>query len=713
MKRSSTLIILFMIFFSTLVFSEETIEEEEISVDSSEEIVITATKNEENRYQTTLPVETVKKEEIEEKMPVTASELAGNLPGVSLQGPAGNYFLNPAIRGLGGRRVVMVIDGARIDTEKTVGVTGYFVDAQDLSRLEVVRGPGSVLYGSDALGGIVSFFSTDPFEHKGLNAGNKFFYASNNSEISNFTSAGWSNEKFALRVTAKYRDADEMVTGSGETLENTSYTDKNYSLKLGYRPIKNHTLRLSGYLFDGGTIGKAATAGDDEKRRRINFPKDRHYLGTLSYDIDNGEFFKKTSFSFYYDYTDRHQHVETYLIPWITDHSNKTLDNVNDKYGDFISTGWNINTTIQPFTFTKITFGTDGNFKNLNSREVAQSMRTLPTGELLPPDVIYPFDDSYQLDLALFSQVEQLINEKIALKGGARYDFIKTSYLYDYGTYENNEVMSSYAGKTESITNHAFSGNAGAVYSPFDFLNLTFNVGRAFRAPTLREKYAVVESCKGRYIGNQDLKPEASLNFDLGIKGRKSFFSYEAYGFATLIDNYIAGMPTGNSNEYKYENIVEAGLYGGEVKVVFDFRKLFWKIGLKLTESIAYVYGEDRKENVALPNIPPFVNNTGVRIYSEPFSFVKSVFGEFTLIHNAEQNRINPALNTGSEEEKETPSYTVFNTSIGLRTKDYAGFSAGLMFGIDNLTDKTYRNHLSPNDEMGRNVKIGINLNYN
>ena len=70
----------------------------------------------------------------------------------------------------------MLIDGQRIDTEKTVGVTGYFVEVQDIKQMEVMKGPGSVLYGSDAISGVVNLISKDVLDIKGFSAGNTFIY---------------------------------------------------------------------------------------------------------------------------------------------------------------------------------------------------------------------------------------------------------------------------------------------------------------------------------------------------------------------------------------------------------------------------------------------------------------------------------------------------------------------------------------------------------
>lgn len=686
--------------------------EDEIVAEIEEEIVVTSSGIEKNRLYTMQPVDVVDTEEINEEMPVTATEVLKQIPGVSLSSPAGGFFSNPIIRGLGGRRVIMVIDGQRIDTEKTVGVTGYFVEVQDLKQMEVMKGPGSVLYGSDAISGVINLISKDVLDMYGFSAGNTLIYGTNNREASDYVYAGWGNKKVAFKLMGKFRDSVNMTDGSGNELENSFYEDRNYSFKFAWKPANRHILRANGSFYDGGDIGKTANSGDDAKRRRIYFPKDRHYMANLKYEIKDYRIIKKTSFAVYTDFTDRLQHVDFYTGAWIDDRTVTDLDQTVEKNGNFFNLGWAYSTTLKPLKFTEIIFGTDGHYKHLDMKQTSQSMQVLPNGKTLPAEYTYPFDDSSQTKAAVFLQAEQLFFEQLALKAGARYDVIHTEYFYNEETYENNSIYGDRAGETSSKLDHAFSGNIGLLYSPFKELIVSFNFGRAFRSPTLREKYAIVDSCKGRYIGNDELEPEASLNFDLGIKGKIKYFIYEVYGFTTLVDNLIAGYPTENDNEYKYENVVDARLYGAEGRLIFNYPDMVWKFGMKVSTSLGYVYGENAAEDKPLPNIPPLKNIDSLRLYLGTFSFIDKVFAEARFTWNSEQDRINPGLNTGSVEETVSGSYYLFDLLFGLSTRSFQGFTTKLNFSIFNIADAAYRDHLSPINGMGRNMKIGLNLNY-
>ena len=202
------------------------------------------------------------------------------------------------------------------------------------------------------------------------------------------------------------------------------------------------------------------------------------------------------------------------------------------------------------------------------------------------------------------------------------------------------------------------------------------------------------------------------LILTLELREKIKYFVYELYGFTTLVDNLIAGYPTENDNEYKYENVVDARLYGTEGKITFDYPDMAWKFGMKLSSSVGYVYGENAAEDEPLPNIPPLKNIDSIRLYLGSFAFVEKIFAEGRFTWNSKQDRINPGLNTGSVEETETGSYYLFDALLGFSSLPFHGFRTKLNFSVFNIADATYRDHLSPINGMGRNIKLGVTLNY-
>ena len=662
-------------------------------VHEMDDVVVTSTRNTTTKLNTTVPVDAIRRTDLDEGMAVNVGEAIEQVPGVSLNSPSGVYFTNPNIRGLGGRRVIMLIDGRRIDTEKTMGVTGYFVGMNDIERIEIVRGPGSVLYGSDALGGVVNILTSDPLARKGLLADYRMTVGSNNSEVTNYFDVGWANDWFGFKGSAWFREADNYTTGNGDTVKNSFYEDRIFSMKMAFRPHPKHTLRLMGDVYLGGDIGKAENDADREKFRRVHFPDDRHYMGMLSYEaVDLSEHCLKLHLSGYFDITDRHQNMEFYT----EDYSRLVTD--KHKYGDFITFGASTYTVFEFWTGNDLTFGADSWHKSLDMKETTQAV--IPGIETVITDT-KPFDGAKQLGGGVFLQNEQTFGERWKLSGGVRWDGVNNEYPQD------DE-------KTQSDFDQAVSGNLGLLFHPIQSMSLTLNGGRAFRSPTLKEKFVEISSCKGDLCGNPDVKPETSWNIDAGLKGYWKFLTYEFYVFNVFITDFITLQDSTRDNcQYEYTNIGEAWLIGGEGRLTFDFDHIYKNLGIKVWTSASYVRGEDRKNGNPLPQIAPFKNRTGIRFYGSNRPILKRFHLEFVGRYNAEQDRVAPASSASSDVEQATGEYFLADASMGFRFEPFGpGISIDTFLKISNLADTGYRDHLSTIDGMGRNFKLGLAVKY-
>ncbi len=657
------------------------------------DVVVTATRGRSTRLNTTVPVDAVRRREIEERMSGNVGEAVEETPGVALNSPAGGYFTNPNIRGLGGRRVILLIDGRRVDTEKTMGVTGYFVGMNDIERIEIVRGPGSVLYGSDALGGVVNLITIDPLQQGGLTADYRLTVGSNNSEIGNFTGFGWANERFGVRASAWLREADNYNTGNGKHVMNSFYRDRIFSLKLAYRPHPRHTLRLLGDVYLGENIGKAENGADREKYRRVTFPEDRHYMTMLSYEgVDLADRVTKLHLSGYFDFTDRHQRMAFYT----EDYSRQVTD--KHKYGDFMTVGATVFSTFTFWENNDLTFGGDTWHKFLSLKETTQAV--LP-GIEAPMSEARPLDDTRQFGGGVFLQDEQRFGEKWKLSGGVRWDGIENEYP------EKDEKM-------QTDFDQAVSGNLGLLYQPIRSMSLTLNGGRAFRSPTLKEKFVEVSSCKGDLCGSPDVRPETSWNIDAGLKGYWKFLTYEFYFFNVFITDYITLRESDRDNcQYEYTNIGKAWLIGGESRLTFDFDHIYKNLGIKFWTSASYVRGEDRNSSDPLPQIPPLRAQAGIRFYGGSAPVLKRFYVEALGRYNARQDRVAPGSAATSDVEKPTGSYFLADASLGFRFRPFdPGIAVSTFLKVANIADTSYRDHLSTVEGMGRNIKIGLAVHY-
>ncbi len=656
-------------------------------------VVVTATRSTTSKLNTTVAVDALRQSDLEKTMPTNVGDAVEQVPGVSLNSPAGVFFSNPNIRGLGGRRVIMLLDGRRMDTEKTMGVTGYFVGMGDVKRIEVVRGPGSILYGSDALGGVVNIITPDPLDQDGASADYRLTLGSNNGEIANEVAGGWANEVFGVKSRVLLREADDYTTGGGDRIANSDFKDRIFSLKMALRLHPKHTLRLLGDAYLGGDIGKAESEADREAFRRVHFPHDRHYMAMLSYDgVDLGGPWMKLHLSGYFDYTDRHQHMGFYT----EDYSRIVTD--KHKYGEFMSMGGSTYALLNPWTGNDLTFGGDFFHKTLNMEDTTQA--AIP-GIETPVTRVNPFDGARQVGGGVFLQDQQNFGERWILIGGVRWDGIDNDYPQD----EED---------TQTDFDQAVSGNLGLLFHPIESMSLTLNGGRAFRSPTLKEKFVEVSSCKGDLCGNPDVRPETSWNLDAGIKGYWDFLTYEAYFFNIFINDYITLDASDRENcQFEYTNIGEAWLIGGEGRLTFDFQHIYKSLGLKFWSSFSYVRGEDRRNGEPLAQVPPLRNRSGIQFYGSSRPVLKRFYVEFVTKYNARQDRIAPAEEGATEVEKVTGEYFLMDASLGFKFMPFTpGISVDAFLKASNLADTAYRDHLATIDGMGRNLKLGLAVHY-
>ena len=660
-----------------------------------DDTVVTTTRRRTERLATTIPVDVLSRESLDELLPVALGDVLSAAPGLSTVKPSGGYFQNPSIRGLGGRRVVILVDGRRIDTEKTMGVTGYFVDLASVQRVEIVRGPGSVLYGSDAIGGVINIITVDPLSRDGVSAGYRLTTDTNSGLLSNALRVGWSSERFALEITGRYREAGDYETGDGERIETSGYSDGTVGLKLAWRPSEHHVLRLNGDGFFGMNLGKAANELDDEKRRRILFPHDRHAMARLAYEGSGlSRLVEAVSIDAWFDLTDRLQRVRFWNDLEVQPNH---LTSVVEKQGDFRMLGGTGTVSLGPAEGNALTIGVDGSYKLMDQ---VQRSHAVIGGDVKAPIEVSLMDGTSMWSVGAFAQDEHRFGRRWRLLAGLRWDGHGGRHEA-----EGEEPTTSF--------DNAVSGNLGLLFHPTPSMALSLNLGRAFRAPTAKEKFLTIDSCKGRLRGSTDVVPEHSTNVDLGWKGVWGPLTYELYAFSVLIEDFISLAAADEVATYDYTNIGLAWLVGGETRLALDFPRLLGPVGLRIAGALSYVRGEDLETGDPLAQIPPLGVRSSVRFYGTQPPGLRSFYLEASLRCAAAQDRVSPAGSVSADTEATTGAYLTADVGLGMRfAAGSLGLSPGLFVRVENLADTGYRDHLSSVAAMGRTVRIGFSLDY-
>ncbi len=674
--------------------------EDEVGIDSDEpeevgsepvamqDIVVTATRRNQSKAEASVPVDRIDAARMSEIMPVTVADVASESPGVELISPAGVFFRNPSIRGLGGRRVVMLVDGQRIDTEKTVGVTGYFVDVGNLDRVEVLRGPGSVLYGSDALGGVINMLTVSPLDQRGLLARSRTTVASNNGEIGNWSTLGWSDGSWGLRLSTVAREAGNYRTGDGEVIGNSYYEDRGLTVDAARRFGGGHTLRLQASLYEASPIGKAVSPDDDDKLRRIHFPEDRHDSLQISYEaLDLSSTVLRVAMAVFASRTMREQRAHLHSPDW------SRIISRTDKEGDFVTLGVTPHASLALGRDHVLTVGMDGFYKRMEQRQTVQAF---VAGIDTPSESSVPIDAAESMMAGLFAQDEHRFNAHWLGVVGGRGDVVRLSFP------EGHETSRS--------TDQSFTGNAGLVYQPSEDASISLNVGRAFRAPTLKEKFVEQAACQGVLCGRASVKPEKTWNFDFGVRGSLGKLSYELYDFLILADDFISLMPSVDAAcDYEYTNVRRSLLYGGETRWQYVF-SLPGQMDVEVWTSAAAVMGESLSKGEPLPAIPPLRLASGFRI-SQGSRRASSFYAEANVRYSLVQDRVVSTAEDSSESV--TGAYAISNAGLGFRAPSTdLGVAIDTYLRVTNLANTGFRDHLSVVDGMGRNVKLGLGITY-
>lgn len=670
-----------------------------------DEVVVTATRLEERRFDVPTSVELIPLEDLNRSNPATAAQPLAEIPGVSLSS-AGYWSSIPIIRGLGGNRVLVLIDGDR-ENNLWAGRSPItpFIDIGNVERIEVVKGPASVLYGTDALGGVVNVISKQP------NFSKTDKWSLLNHAESRYSSVddGWSGLysiagggyglDFSLTVTA--RDADSYKDGDGHEVENSQFKGKSFAFKGRYflDEAQNHDLSINVNSHNISDMGVPTKQG----ARYSHFSK---------FDTD--------TYKLAYHGHDLGWLRDLHVRGWYVDQERiyegnipSTTSPVYKLKGNDIETsalGVSLQGEVDINSRNRLVFG--GEFVNEESDgdeyiTVKRNGNDSTAKEL----TFKPIPDSSRDHFSFFAQDRIYFGERTTVLTGLRYDYFVANaedVLFITDSYNGNGALTgsqtaiNYFGKK---SDDAVTFNLGLVYSLTENLNLTCNLSSGFRAPDIFERYST-RSGSYMMIGNPELNPEYSYNGDLGVKFNYSRLRGAVSGFYSQVTDYIDLVNNGNTfagmESREFVNVTEAELYGADGSLEFDLLEK-----LSVYGNLAYVVGRDRNSHDRLNTIPPLNGMLGAR-WHDQLSNGLSYWFDFDGNCYAAQKHPAPG-------ENETPGYTIFNLHGGIKF-DYGSFKdITLSVNIENLFDKTYRNHLNTMDfynDPGFNVITAVKVSF-
>ncbi|MBN2354864.1 TonB-dependent receptor [candidate division KSB1 bacterium] len=677
------------------------------------EINITSLRFQTDLNDVSIPMNVVGADKIAATAPVTVSDALQEQSGVSLHRD-GIWGTSISIRGLSRNSIVTLIDGNRIDTATDLAAGLSLFDLYNIERIEVIKSAASALYGSGAMGGVVNIISKQGWYQEKVYAKANLIggYASaNRGAMGHFRMQAGGRNWYSI-LSGSLRQADDMRTPRG-VLSNSQFEDDHLSLRQAFKPFENHEIKLDYQRSTAYDVGIPGGNPLFPSQAKVTYPKEKRELASLEYNLKRPlSFLTHVSMKIFSQNILRDVENIPFMvnnIPATDTTPAKRVSVLEIKPGATHDTeGLQLQTQWLSSADHFMIFGLDAWQKDYKGHR-SKTMQT----DILNPDGSVkstmiktvgdlPLPDSYYRSIGVYAQDEwRLLSNRLALSLGGRIDEIKTQNeralnpVYEIvNGVRNDHPQNQQIMWPERVSyNRSWSVNFGGLIHANKNLDVTLNLAKSFRAPSLEERYQYIDLGNMIKLGDPDLKPEQGNYIDFGIRlffDRVNFSGNLFYNKLSDLVTESTGTFEGRSALYK-ANIGEATLYGS------DFSMELNPVGNQIIYlQGSYVHGQDDVQNVPLPQIAPLNGSIGIRSAILPLCTT-----QLSAIIFADQERI-------AEGEIKTGGYSYFNFYINSKPFRVAGLQMSLMVGVENFTDKTYRNHLATNRgeiniEPGRN----------
>ena len=662
----------FSILFSSLGYGTKTLDiqlpsEEDIIVQLSPtaiemEEVIVSTPFHQLQSENVMKVERATVDELKKSGALNLSEGISNLAGVESI-TTGSGIGKPVIRGLSSNRVLVYTQGVRLENQQFGDEHGLGLSSSGLESVEVIKGPASLLYGSDALGGVLYLNPEKYALADSTEVDARGIYYSNT--LGTEANAGFktSGEKLKFLIRGNYAAHSDYETGDNERVTNTRYKETDLKAGVGFRnDLYKGDLR---YNYNSSKLGIPEELGEQTTSKEIIYPYQWVQNHVLS--LDNSFYLNKSSLDFKMGYIfNNRKEFENSPDPALEMH----LGTINYDL--------------------KYNFPKKGNLDLIMGVQGMHQTNSNFGEEILIPDAMIN-------DVGILGTGHYHL-EKFDFQAGLRYDH----RLIDAEAHGMPGTEGHIAAVERSF--NSYNGAVGVKYDFLEELTARLNLATGFRAPNLAEMTSngSHEGANRYEIGNPDLDNEQNYQLDLALEYRHQHVEFFTNAFYNHVNNYIYLQPTGGiiNGDDVYEYVQNnAKLYGGEAGFHLHPHPVDW---LHFESSYELVIGKQENGNY-LPLIPAQSVLNTLRFEPQEFNWINDSYFSVSLKTVFEQK------NTGMFETS-SDGYSLLNAGFG-GAFELGPTELNLQLSGTNLLNKTYIAHLSrlkpdgiPN--MGRNVVI-------
>ncbi|REK48578.1 MAG: TonB-dependent receptor [Bacteroidetes bacterium] len=701
---------------------------------SLQEIVISASKFEEKKSDVPAQIKSISSREIQFQNPATSADMLSNTGLVTVQkSQLGGG--SPIMRGFEANKILLVVDGVRMNNAIYRG--GHLqniitMDNSVLEKTEIVFGPGSVIYGSDALGGVIHFHTKKPVLNHTYkpyiartNAFARYSSASDENTVHADVNLGWkkiasftsiSGSQFGdlrqgnrrnpfygdwgkrLFYVERFGDRDSMIAND----------DFNVQIQSGYKQYDV----LQKFLFQPGDFNshelnfQYSTTNDIPRYDRLNTLQNglprfaEWYYGPQDRIMGAYTFNNKLSGRFH----DHFRVLAAYQKIEESRHDRRfNSNNLNHRTEtvDVFSVNADVEKNISKH---EIRYGLEGVYNKVNS--VAEREHKI-TGVRSALDTRYPDGGSEMLNAAFFITDQWEISEKFILSGGARLSYVKLDAQF------RDTTFFPFPFKTISQENISANGHAGIVVKAKEGWNFFTRASSGFRAPNVDDLAKVFESVPGNVVvPNPDLKPEYVYSTEIGItKYFEDKLKFEGNAYYAWYRDAISTAPSlfAGADSIVYsgqlsrvtssQNNQNAYMYGFSATLTAELNEFF-----TLESALAYSYARISTDSTDYPldHIPPVSGKTSIQLNLKKFQ------SEFSVYYNGWKHLSDYNMfgedNFNNATQFGNPAWYTLN----LKASYQVHRNIRIQGAIENILDKNYRVFASGISAPGRNYVFTV-----
>ncbi|MCD0487066.1 TonB-dependent receptor [Pedobacter sp. MC2016-14] len=670
------------------------------SVIEGREVVITGSPASSDNRKNSTSVTTVSKADLLYRPSTNLIDALSRVPGVS-QITTGPAISKPVIRGLSYNRVVTLSNGVKQQGQQWGDEHGIEIDQYSADRVEVLKGPASLMYGSDALGGVINIIDGLPAPDGIIRGEFLTNYATNNGLTGSSLMLQGNDNGLIYKVRGSYKNAYSYKTPT-EYVPNSGFNETNIggqiglNKKWGYAHLDASVFKTNIGFFDAAGRNAAGELIDEDgnifsshqKTRTLDYAKQdiRHYKIALNTNILLGDGSLKGTLGYQHNLR---KELEAAGSDGLALFLNSYTYSYDLRYSFKQVNGW---APVLGF-----------------SGEIVHSLNTTGAEQLIPDYDSQAFGG--------FAFVKKTWNND-TFNAGARFDYRKMTGKAFNGDTEFDAFSNKFSHVTAAL---------GYTHEFNDAFSFKANAGSAFRAPNIAElsSNGVHEGVFRYEVGNPNLKPEQSYQFDASFDYSNQYLSASIGGFANTINNYIYYNTDGTTKEVEDEdggltdfpvyNFVQDNAFLRGIEAALTLHPVSF---LHFENGFSYTRATNRTTKQSLPFIPAATLRNELR-------FEPKIAGTANSYVSVGIDNFFKQTKTDSFEIA-TAGYTLLNASVGTtlrigKSQDITIYAAG-----KNLLNKSYYDHLSRfkpgrlSDEdtsfgiynQGRNVTFGVNIPF-